>query len=139
VPTKRSTTLPKTCIKELSGKGGADVIYDPVGGDYSEAALRTMGWNGRYLVVGFAAGDIPKIPLNLALLKSCQIVGVFWGAFAMKFPSDNIGNTMQLMQWHAAGKLKPHLHAVYPLAEAAGALEEMMGRRVRGKVVVDCS
>jgi len=128
----------KARIKELTGKDGADIIYDPVGGDYSEAALRTMGWNGRYLVVGFAAGDIPKIPLNLALLKSCQIVGVFWGAFAMKFPSDNISNTMQLMQWHAEGKLKPHLHAVYPLAEAAAALEEMMGRRVRGKVVVDC-
>lgn len=128
----------KARIKELTGKDGADVIYDPVGGDYSEAALRTMGWNGRYLVVGFAAGDIPKIPLNLMLLKSCQVVGVFWGAFAMKFPEENVANTMKLMQWHAEGKLKPHLHAVYPLADAAAALEEMMGRQVRGKVVIDC-
>ncbi len=129
----------KARIKELTGKDGADVIFDPVGGAYSEAALRTMGWNGRYLVVGFAAGDIPKIPLNLMLLKSCQVVGVFWGAFAMKFPNENIGNTMQLMQWHAAGQLKPHLHAVYPLADAAVALEEMMERRVQGKVVINCS
>jgi len=126
----------KKRIKELTEGNGADVVYDPVGGDYSEAALRAMGWNGRFLVVGFAAGDIPKIPLNLPLLKGCQIVGVFWGSFAMKFPNKNIQNSMELMQWQAEGKLKPHLHAVYPLEQTPKALEEMMNRKVRGKIVI---
>ena len=129
----------KNRIKELTDKKGADVIYDPVGGNYSEAALRAMGREGRFLVVGFAAGDIPKIPLNLALLKECQIVGVFWGSFAMKLPQENMANTMQLMQWYGTGKLKPHLHGIYKLAEAPKALEEMMNRKVRGKIVIDCS
>lgn len=126
----------KERIKELTQGKGVDVVYDPVGGDYSEPALRGMNWEGRYLVVGFAAGDIPKIPLNLPLLKGCSIVGVFWGSFAMKLPKRNMENTMQLMQWYAAGKLKPHLHAVYPLAETPRALEEMMHRKVMGKVVI---
>ena len=117
---------------------GADVVYDPVGGNFSEAALRATAWEGRFLVVGFAAGDIPKIPLNLALLKGCQIVGVFWGAFATKFPNENIGNIMELMQWYTEGKLKPHLHGEYPLADAPKALEEMMNRKVRGKIVITC-
>jgi NADPH2:quinone reductase len=95
-----------------------------------------MAWEGRFLVVGFAAGDIPKIPLNLPLLKGCQVVGVFWGSFAMKFPNKNIQNTMELMQWYAQGKLKPHIHAVYPLKDATKALEEMMNRKVRGKIVI---
>lgn len=126
----------KKRIKELTGGKGADVVYDPVGGHYSEAALRATAWEGRFLVIGFAAGDIPKIPLNLALLKGCQIVGVFWGSFAMRNPKENIKNTMELMQWYANGKLKPHIHAIYPLAETPKALEEMMNRKVRGKIII---
>ena len=101
--------------------------------------MRAIGWEGRYLVVGFAAGEIPKIPLNLALLKGCQIVGVFWGSWAMQFPQDNMKNTMELVQWHAQGKLKPHIHAQYPLKEAQKAMQEMMDRKVRGKIVLNCS
>ncbi|MEW7291770.1 NADPH:quinone oxidoreductase family protein [Aquimarina sp. 2304DJ70-9] len=134
-----STEDLKSRIKELTDGKGVDVVYDPVGGDYSEAAIRGMAWEGRYLVVGFAAGDIPKIPLNLALLKGCAIVGVFWGSFAMKTPKKNMQNTMELMQWYGAGKLKPHIHKIYPLKDASKALEEMMQRKVRGKVVIECS
>ncbi len=134
-----STEDLKSRIKELTNKKGVDVVYDPVGGDYAEAAIRGMAWEGRYLVVGFAAGDIPKIPLNLALLKGCAIVGVFWGSFAMKTPKKNMQNTMELMQWYGAGKLKPHIHKIYPLKETSKALEEMMQRKVRGKVVIECS
>ena len=129
----------KTRIKELTEGKGADVIYDPVGDKFSEPALRAMAWEGRFLVVGFAAGDIPKIPLNLALLNGCQIGGVFWGSWAMQFPNENMLNTMELIQWHAQGKLKPHIHAVYPLEEAQKAMEEMMQRKVRGKIVIECS
>ena len=126
----------KKRIKELTGGKGADVIYDPVGGAYSEAALRATAWEGRFLVVGFAAGDIPKIPLNLTLLKGCQIVGVFWGEFAKRFPKENMKNSLELLEWVLTGKLKPHIHATYPLAQTAEALEEMMARKVKGKVVV---
>lgn len=126
----------KARIKELTNGKGADVIYDPVGGKYSEAALRAIAWEGRFLVVGFAAGDIPKIPLNLPLLKGCQIVGVFWGSFAMKNPGQNMQNSLQLMQWYTEGKVKPHIHKMYSLAETPQALEEMMGRKVKGKAVV---
>jgi len=126
----------KSRIKELTDGKGADVIYDPVGGQYSEAALRAIGWEGRFLVVGFAAGDIPKIPLNLPLLKGCQIVGVFWGSFAMKNPGQNMQNSLQLMNWYSEGKVKPHIHKKYSLQETPKALEEMMARRVKGKVVV---
>ena len=126
----------KNRIKELTGGKGADVVYDPVGGAYSEPALRAMGWNGRFLVVGFAAGDIPKISLNLPLLKSCQIVGVFWGAFATRFTKENIKNSQTLIEWFLEGKLTPHIHATYPLKDTAKALEEMMKRKVKGKVVV---
>ncbi|MDF4204599.1 NADPH:quinone oxidoreductase family protein [Maribacter sp. SA7] len=126
----------KTSIKELTDGKGADVIYDPVGGTYSEAAFRGIARNGRYLVVGFAAGDIPKIPLNLPLLKEAAIVGVFWGAFAMKGAKTNMENTMTLMKWHAEGKLKPHIHAIYNLEDTAKALEEMTDRKVKGKLIV---
>ncbi len=126
----------KTTIKELTDGKGADVVYDPVGGTYSEAALRAVGRNGRFLVVGFAAGDIPKIPLNLPLLKEAAIVGVFWGAFAMKNSKENMQNTMTLMQWHAEGKLKPHIHAMYDLKDTDKALEEMINRKVKGKLIV---
>ncbi len=123
-------------IKEITGGKGIDVVYDPVGGDYSEAALRSLAWNGRHLVVGFATGEIPKIPLNLPLLKSCQVVGVFWGSFAQKFPGQNMKNSIELMQMLDKGLINPHIHKVYPLENAAAALEEMMGRQVMGKVVV---
>ncbi len=126
----------KKRIKELTNGKGADVIYDPVGGNYSEAALRATAWEGRFLVIGFAAGDIPKIPLNLTLLKGCQIVGVFWGEFAKRFPKENMKNSLQLLEWVLKGQLKPHIHATYPLAETGKALEEMMARKVKGKVVV---
>ena len=126
----------KSRIKELTDGKGADVIYDPVGGDYSEPALRAMAWRGRYLVIGFAAGAIPKIPLNLALLKGCAITGVFWGRFTQEEPQNNLANSLQIMKWFEAGKIKPHIHKMYPLEEASKALEEMMGRRVKGKVIV---
>lgn len=129
----------KQRIKELTNGKGVDVVYDPVGGDYSEAALRGMAWEGRFLVVGFAAGDIPRIPLNLPLLKGCQIVGVFWGSFAMKFPADNLANTQQLIQWYLAGTIKPHIDKIYPLADVPQALQDMMDRKVKGKVVIQIS
>lgn len=127
----------KSRVKQLTNKKGVNVIYDPVGGQYAEPALRAIAWEGRYLVIGFAAGDIPKIPLNLALLKSCQIVGVFWGAFAQKFPMENMQNTMQLITWFGEQKLNPHIHATYPLADAPQALEAMMQRKVSGKIVIE--
>ena len=127
----------KTRIKELTGGKGVDVVYDPVGGDYSEAALRGMAWKGRFLVVGFTTGTIPKMPLNLALLKGCSIVGVFWGSFLMKEPKNNVKNTMELMEMFSAGKLKPHIHGKYPLDNALDALTEMMNRKVRGKVLIE--
>lgn len=126
----------KTRVKELTDGAGADVVYDPVGGAYSEAALRATAWNGRFLVVGFAAGEIPSVPLNLALLKGCSIVGVFWGRFAQTEMSKNMANTMQLVQWYREGKLKPHIDRAYSLEEAPQALRDMMERRVKGKVVV---
>ena len=126
----------KATIKEITEGKGVDVVYDPVGGAYSEAALRGTAWNGRYLVVGFAAGDIPKIPLNLPLLKGASVVGVFWGAFTMRNPKENMQNTMTLMQWHVEGKLKPHIHAIYDLADTSKALEEMTNRKVKGKLIV---
>ncbi|MCL4118399.1 UNVERIFIED_CONTAM: hypothetical protein GTU68_018372 [Idotea baltica] len=126
----------KATIKELTEGKGVDVIYDPVGGVYSEAAFRGIARSGRYLVVGFAAGEIPKIALNLPLLKEASIVGVFWGSFAMKNSKANMENTMTLMKWHAEGKLKPHIHAIYNLEDTSKALEEMTNRKVRGKLIV---
>ena len=123
-------------IKMLTGGNGVDVVYDAVGGGYAEPALRSMAWCGRYLVVGFAAGDIPKIPLNLALLKGCAIVGVFWGDFARRQPKDNMGNMMQLFAWLAQGQLKPHISAEYPLEQAAQALNDLLQRKATGKVVL---
>ncbi len=123
-------------IKAITQGRGVDVIYDPVGGPYSEPALRDMAWNGRYLVVGFAAGDIPKIPLNLALLKGCSIVGVFWGAFTRNEPERNRRNNEELMQLYLQGKVRPHIHATYPMERAADALNEVLTKRVSGKVVL---
>ncbi len=126
----------KLAIKELTENKGVDVVYDPVGGNYSEAALRGVDVGGRFLVVGFASGEIPKIPLNLPLLKSCAIVGVFWGDFAMKNPKGNQQNAATLMKWYQEGKLKPHIHKIYDLVDTSKALEEMMDRKVKGKAVV---
>lgn len=123
-------------IKELTGGQGADVVYDPVGGDYSEPALRATNWEGRFLVVGFASGPIPKVPLNLALLKGCQIVGVFWGAFTGREPQRNRENLNELMAWFKAGKISPHVSRTYPMAEAAQALKDMAARKVKGKIVL---
>jgi len=123
-------------VKELTSGKGVDVVYDPVGGPYSEPALRDMAWNGRFLVVGFAAGDIPKVPLNLTLLKGCSIVGVFWGAFTRKEPDNNRRNNEELMQFFSQGKVKPHIHATYSLDRAPQALNEVMYKRVSGKVVL---
>ena len=123
-------------VKVITAGRGLDVVYDPVGGPYSEPALRDMAWKGRFLVVGFAAGDIPKVPLNLMLLKGCSIVGVFWGAFTKNEPERNRENNWELMAMYAAGKIKPHIHATYPLERAADALNEVLSKRVSGKVVL---
>src|SRR5689334_20760656 len=108
----------KEGLRRLTGGKGADVIYDPVGGPYAEPALRAIAWAGRFLVIGFAAGEIPKIPLNLALLKGCDIIGVFWGAFVERDPDGHRANTKQIMDWCVQGKLSAHVQAVYPLTEA---------------------
>ena len=126
----------KTRVKELSDGNGVDMILDPVGGDYSEAALRGMAWGGRFLVVGFTSGDIPRIPLNLTLLKSCSIVGVFWGPFTAREPKRNRENIQELLSWYAQGKIRPVVSATYPLEQVAAALNDMMSRRVTGKVVL---
>jgi NADPH2:quinone reductase len=123
-------------LKEITGGRGVDVCYDPVGGDLSEPALRSMAWNGRFLVVGFAAGDIPRIPLNLPLLKGCSVVGVFWGAFTGREPERNAANIAELLGWMAEGRLSPHVSATYPLEQAAEAITELRDRRAQGKVVV---
>jgi NADPH2:quinone reductase len=122
-------------LKKLIGGDGANVIYDGVGGDYAEPALRSIAWEGRYLVVGFPAG-IPSIPLNLTLLKGCQIVGVFWGAFTAREPKRNQENLAELMRWIEEGKLKPSVSKTYPLAKANEALNDMAARKVKGKVVL---
>jgi len=126
----------KEGLRRLTDGRGADVIYDPVGGPYSEPALRAMAWEGRFLVVGFAAGDIPKMPLNLVLLKSCDIRGVAWGAWTERDLDGHRGNTAQLLDWAMQGKLSTHVHAVYPLAEAAAALKAIAARQVMGKVIL---
>jgi len=123
-------------VKALTSGKGVDVVYDPVGGPYSEMALRDMAWNGRFLVVGFAAGDIPKVPLNLALLKGCAIVGVFWGAFTRNEPEKNRRNNEELLALYMQGKVKPHIHATYPLSRAGEALNEVLYKRVSGKIVL---
>jgi NADPH:quinone reductase len=126
----------KDRIKQLSGGKGVDVAFDPVGGDYSEPVLRSMAWGGRFLVIGFAAGDIPRIPLNLPLLKVYSIVGVFWGSFMERDPKHGQENLMELLKWFAEGKLKPHVSATYPLEHTADALNDLMNRKVTGKAVL---
>jgi NADPH:quinone reductase len=123
-------------IKAVTGGRGVDVVYDPVGGPYTEPALRSLAWRGRLLVVGFAAGEIPKIPLNLTLLKGCSIVGVFWGEFARREPERFAETMRQLGRWFAEGKIRPHISATFPLERAADALTMMANRQVTGKVVL---
>jgi NADPH:quinone reductase len=130
-----STDL-REALKQLGGKRGVDVVYDPVGGAYAEPALRSLGWEGRYLVIGFAAGDIPKIPLNLVLLKSCDIRGVLWGGWTTRDPAGQAALMKDIAAWCAEGKLSAHVHAAYPLAEAATALKAIAERKVMGKIVL---
>jgi len=123
-------------IKQLTGGAGVDVVYDPVGGPYTELALRSIAWRGRLLVVGFAAGEIPKIPLNLTLLKGCSIVGVFWGEFTRREPERFAESMARLGRWYTEGRLKPHISETFPLERAADALTRMANREVKGKVVL---
>ena len=122
-------------FKEAVGPDGADVILDPVGGDYAEAALRSIGWEGRFLVVGFPAG-IPKLPLNLTLLKSCDVCGVFWGAFAARDPKRNAVHVEQLFRWWAEGKIAPKVSATYPVERGGEAIAALRDRKAIGKLVV---
>ncbi|WP_077921899.1 NADPH:quinone oxidoreductase family protein [Spirosoma sp. 209] len=123
-------------IKELTDGKGVDVVYDPVGDRYAEPAIRSLAWKGRYLVVGFAGGDIPSIPLNLALLKGASIVGVFWGAFAQREPKTSLQNFRQILDWISAGQLNQHIYKTYSLDDSPKALRDLLERRVVGKAVV---
>jgi NADPH2:quinone reductase len=123
-------------LKELTGGAGPDVIYDPVGGPYAEPALRSIAWEGRFLVVGFAAGDIPRVPLNLPLLKNCSIVGVFWGANVARNPDHARESLALLVEWLEQGKLHPAVGARFPLDDAVSALNELATRRAMGRVIV---
>ena len=130
-----SSNLRET-VKTLTAGKGPDVIYDPVGGDYSEQAFRSIGWRGRYLVVGFAAGPIPSLPLNLALLKGASIVGVFWGDFSKREPKANAAMMAELAQWYGQGKIKPVIDRTMPMAELKAAFAHMGSRGVKGKLVM---
>ena len=123
-------------LKTLTAGKGPDVVYDPVGGDLAEAAFRSIAWRGRYLVVGFAQGRIPALPLNLALLKGASLVGVFWGEFAKREPGRNAAMLGQLAQWYAEGKIAPVLDSVLPMSELPKAFARMATRQVVGKVVL---
>ena len=125
----------KNRIKELTDGKGADVVYDPVGGDYTEAALRATAWGGRLLIVGFPAG-IAKIPMNIPLLKGCQICGVFFGSFNARDPQKSMKNSMELIQLYNEGKLKPYVHKVYALEYSRQALKDMMERKTLGKIII---
>jgi NADPH2:quinone reductase len=122
-------------FKRAVGRSGADVIYDPVGGDYAEAALRAIAWKGRYLVVGFPSG-IPRIPLNLTLLKGCDIVGVFWGAFVEREPERHAQSVAELFAFHAAGQIKPRIVQHFPLERGGDAIAALASRQAKGKIVV---
>lgn len=126
----------REALKAATGGKGPDVIYDPVGGPYTEPALRSIAWRGRHLVIGFAAGEIPKLPWNLMLLKGASVVGVFWGEFARREPQANVAAMREMLGWMAEGKLKPLVSQRYALAETAQALNDMADRKVTGKVVI---
>ncbi|TRZ93833.1 MAG: NADPH:quinone oxidoreductase family protein [Rhodocyclaceae bacterium] len=131
-----STENLKDRINELTAGKGADVVYDPVGGPYTEPALRALAWRGRLLVIGFAAGDIPKIPLNLALLKERSIIGVYWGDSTRHDPAGHLANLRQLHEWFAAGTIHPIVSERFPLAAAKDAIAKIANRQVKGKIVV---
>jgi NADPH2:quinone reductase len=126
----------KDRIKALTSGSGVDVVYDPIGGPLAEAALRGTAWKGRYLVIGFASGEIPKIPLNLVLLKGCQIVGVYWGSFAARDPARNRAHAAEIFRLVAEGKLRPAIDDVLPFDRAREALERLEQRKVKGKLVL---
>jgi NADPH2:quinone reductase len=126
----------RDALRRLAGERGVEVVYDPVGGPHAEPALRALAWQGRYLVVGFAAGEIPRLPLNLILLKNCDVRGVYWGSWTERDPDGHRANMSDLVEWCAAGKLSAHVHAVYPLAETAAALKAIASRQVMGKVIL---
>ena len=131
-----SETDGKEGLRALTDGRGVDVIYECVDGPYAEPALRAIAWMGRYLVIGFAAGDIPKFPINLMLLKSCDVVGVFWGQQVARDPDQHRDNMEQVLDWVAEGKLKPHVHATYPLEDTGTAIRLLDQRIVKGKVIV---
>ena len=134
-----STESLKDRTRELTGGAGADVIYDPVGGDLFDQAIRCINWKGRLLVVGFASGRIPELPVNLVLLKGCQVVGVFWGAFTAREPEANERNMTKLGRWYREGRLRPHVSETYPLERAGEALRAILDRRATGKLVLTVS
>lgn len=127
----------KSALRELTSGRGVDVVFDPVGGALADPAFRAMAWDGRYLVVGFAAGDIPALPLNLPLVKGAAIIGVFWGAFLTKEPEANAANIARLYEWYAQGALRPEISHRFPLEDAAAAIRWVMDRKAMGKVVVE--
>jgi NADPH2:quinone reductase len=129
----------KDRLKSITGGRGVDVIYDPVGDRYAEPAFRSIAWNGRYLVIGFAGGEIPKLPLNLPLIKGASIVGVFWGAFTAREPAVHAANMTELVGWLETGKLKPHVGAHLPLSEGGKAIRMLMDRKAMGKVILTAS
>ena len=131
-----STGNLRDSIKALTDGKGPDVIYDPVGGDFAEPAFRSIAWRGRYLVVGFAAGPIPSLPLNLTLLKGASIVGVFWGDFARREPAANAAMMQTLASWYAQGKIKPVIDRQMPMSELKAAYARMGSREVMGKLVL---
>lgn len=126
----------KEALKRETGAKGVDVVYDPVGGGYSEAALRALAWKGRLLVIGFAAGDIPRIPLNLTLLKGCDIRGVFWAEFVKREPDAHRANMAQLLDWTGEGRLAVHVHGIWPFEGVAEAMGELIDRKAQGKVLL---
>jgi NADPH2:quinone reductase len=127
----------KTRLKQLTSPKGVDVLYDPVGGDYAEPSLRAMAWEGRYLVLGFASGTIPRLPLNLVMLKGCAIIGVFWTAFVERYPEKHRANMIELLDWCRQGLISPHIHASFALIETAKALSLIEDRKVTGKVIIN--
>ena len=127
----------KDRLKQLTRPKGVDVLVDPVGGSYTEPSLRAMAWEGRYLVYGFASGTIPKIPLNLVLLKGCAIIGVFWTSFVERNPEKHRANMIQLLDWCKQGQISPHVHASFALIETAKALSLIEERKVSGKVIIN--
>ena len=135
-PTQREAARRWRIPVTYGGEYGIDVVYDPVGGPYAEPAVRSLAWQGRYLVVGFTAGEIPKIPLNLVLLKSCDIRGVFWGSWSKREPQAQHALLGDVARWAADGKLSAHIHAAFPLADIAAAMKLISDRKVMGKIVL---